>query len=116
MPPEPCRSVFPETGSVNHGLWSARAGEPVVVGAVPASFAGLLRLLLGLGLHDVCLAGNGGSGVAVRLPVDLLGAAEQLLRLGLRLAPDAHRPILAQVIRRQTAAGRRPRFPVTGHA
>src|SRR3954464_15206973 len=38
------------------------------------------------------LAGDGRGGVAVGLPVDLLGAAEQLLGLGPHLVEDAHGP------------------------
>src|SRR3954454_1860768 len=74
---------------------SAGAGEAVVVAAAVLVLFGLL---LGLGLEQVGLARDLGRGVPVRLPVHLLGAAEEFLRLGLRLAPDAHGAILSQVI------------------
>ena len=75
-PPEPCRSVFPETGPVNRRIAGQRApASPSSSRAVLAPFAASSRLLLGLGLHDVGLAGHGGRGVAVRLAVDLLGPA-----------------------------------------
>src|SRR3954454_15649040 len=74
---------------------SAGASEAVVVAAAVLLLFGLL---LGLGLEQVGLARDLGRGVPVRLPVHLLGAAEEFLRLGLRLAPDAHGAILSQVI------------------
>ena len=54
----------------------AGPGQPVVVGVAP-----LLALELGLPLEPARLAVRGGGGVTVGLPVDLLGAAEQLLGL-----------------------------------
>src|SRR3954451_1664629 len=74
---------------------SSCAGEAVVVAAAVLLLFGLL---LGLGLEQVGLARDLGRGVPVRLPVHLLGAAEQFLRLDLRPAPDAHGAILSQVI------------------
>src|SRR3954451_21631524 len=87
---------------------SSCAGEAVVVAAAVLLLCGLL---LGLGLEQVGLARDLGRGVPVRLPVHLLGAAEQFLRLDLRPAPDAHAAILSQVI---GSSGRLPRCDAPG--
>src|SRR4051812_11193077 len=93
---------------------SAGAGEAVVVAApLGGLLGGLLRGLLGLFplLFDLALEPDGlavqlGRDVPVRLPVKLLGPAEQLVPLGLRPAPDAHPVILPR-----TGGGRRRRSP-----
>src|SRR4051812_41774169 len=104
-------SAWCATGSVTcsaRTAASAGAGRTVAAVLLP-----LELLLLGLGLHEVRLAGDLGRGVAVGLAVDLLGAAEQLLGLRLHLLEEAHARILPQVIPRQTAAARPPRRRVT---
>src|SRR3954469_9634628 len=80
--------------SGNSRVGSAGAGEPVVVPAVSGALGGFL---LRLGLQYARLARDRARGVAVGLPVDLLGAARQLLGLGPHLVEDAHAVILPQV-------------------
>src|SRR5918998_1319166 len=72
-----------------------------VVGVLPGGLVPQGGLLLGLALQPVGLPVQLRGGVPVGLAVHLLGAADQLLDLGLGPVPDAHGPIL-----RRTRAGR----------
>src|SRR4051812_27293630 len=74
-----------------------------MVGALGLFPVGLL--LLGFALQPAGLAVQRRRGVPVGLAVQLLGVAQQLLGLGLRLVEQAH---VALLIRRRTAAARPP--------
>src|SRR5918912_970962 len=86
---------------------SSADGGGSVVRVPPRGLVAQGGLLLGLALQPVGLPVQLRRGVPVGLAVHLLGAADQLIQLGLGPVPDAH----ALILRRRAAARRPPRPP-----
>src|SRR3954453_6852345 len=99
-------SAWWATGPVTCSARTTSAGARETVVVRPRALV-LGGVLLGLRLEQMCLAGHRRGGVAVRFPVDLLGAAEELLGLGLHLVEHAHGCILPQVSSHPPAKGGR---------